>query len=332
MTTASGADPGSGTLVAPRIAFARRAAGKTNPIGVHAGTWTAGWSDDAARSAIAGAAEAGFDLIEIPLPTPDERNAAFTRTLLEASGLDAVVSLALGVDTDINTDDPRVSARGEQQLTDAVDYAAAIGAGYVGGVTFSAMTKYAHPATPASRANSLAVLHRVAETARGLGVLIGLEYVNRYESNLLNTAAQTAEFIEELEVLGADNVLLHIDTYHANLEEPSLAHAVRDAGPLLGYLHLAENHRGRLGTGSLDWSGLFGALAASGYSGPLTFESFSADVASAATRDEIGLWRTLWSDPAEVSAQAAEFIARGLDEAAASGAGAPTTAVPRSVA
>lgn len=295
------------------IPFTRAAASRSNPLGVHAGVWVNEWSATSARTAIEGSAGAGFDLIEIPLPNGSGTAAAtagsaLTRALLEDSGIDAVVSLALGVDTDINTEDDTASARGEQKLLDAVAFAREIGAHYVGGVTFSAMTKYAHPATDASRANSLAVLTRVAAAARDADVRIGLEYVNRYESNLLNTAAQTAAFIGDLQERGAGNVLLHIDTYHANIEELSQTDAVRDAGPLLGYLHLAESHRGRLGTGTIDWAALFRALAASGYKGPLTFESFSSDIVSPATRNDIGLWRNPWHDPAEVARHAAEFL------------------------
>jgi D-psicose/D-tagatose/L-ribulose 3-epimerase len=314
----------------PGIRFERAAKSLANPLGVHAGVWVKDWSATSARSAIEGSARAGFDLIEIPLPDASGEAAAaagsaLTRTLLDDNGIDAVVSLALGADTDVNTEDPAVSARGEQKLLDAVAFARGIGAHYVGGVTFSAMTKYAHPATGASRANSLAVLTRVAAAAREAGVKVGLEYVNRYESNLLNTAAQTAAFIGDLRERGAENVLLHIDTYHAHIEELSQADAVRDAGPLLGYLHIAENHRGRLGTGSINWAGLFGALASSGYRGPLTFESFSSDIVSAATRDDIGLWRNPWNDPAEIAQHAARFL-RGQLAASAGRAITPATA------
>jgi D-psicose/D-tagatose/L-ribulose 3-epimerase len=301
-------------LFDPSIPFVRAAASTPNPIGVHAGTWVNDWSTASARRAIEGSARAGFDLIEIPLPShrATAASAATTRALLDDNGIDAVVSLALDTETDINTEDSAVSVRGEEKLLDAVTFAREIGASYVGGVTFSAMTKYRHPATGVSRTNSLDVLTRVAATAYDADVRIGLEYVNRYESNLLNTAAQTAVFIADLKERGAYNVLLHIDTYHANIEELSQADAVKDAGELLGYLHMAESHRGRLGTGTINWTGLFEALATTGYKGPLTFESFSSDIVSPAARDDIGLWRNPWSDPAEVATHAATFLREHL--------------------
>lgn len=41
--------------------------------------------------------------------------------------------------------------------------------------------------------------------------------------------------------------------------------------------------RGYLGTGSVDFTGLFRGLAAIRYSGPITFESFSSEVRSTTT-------------------------------------------------
>ena len=280
-----------------------------NALGVHAGVWVGDWADDSARFAIESSAAIGYDFIEIPAVDPREIDLAHTVRLLESSGLGAVVSLALDADTDINTEDAEVSARGEALLNTAVDFAGAIGADYVGGVTYSAMIKYDHPATPASRENSLAVLRRVAGRASASGIRIGIEYVNRYESNLLNTAAQTARFIREL---GADNVLLHLDTFHANSEELSLPAAVRDAGSLLGYIHASESHRGLLGTGVLDFPALFGELAATGYAGPITFESFSSAVLPRSTSNTIGLWRESWTDPYVAAREAHAFLREQL--------------------
>ena len=285
----------------------------TNPLGIHAGVWVGDWTDDSARYAIESSAEAGYDLIEIPAVDPRTANLAHTVRLLAENRIDAVVSLALDASTDINTEDATVSERGEQLLSRTVDFARDIGARYIGGVTYSAMVKYTQPATDASRANSLAVLGRTAAKAKLSGISIGVEYVNRYESNLLNTAAQTVRFITDL---GADNVLLHLDTFHANSEELSLASAVRDAGDLLGYIHASESHRGHLGTGILDFPGLFRQLALSGYTGPITFESFSSVIHPRATANTIGIWRDPWTDPALAARNAHAFLSAQLAAAA----------------
>lgn len=283
-----------------------------NPIGIHAGVWVGDWTPASAEHAIRESARAGFDLIEIPVRDPGTTDLALTRRLLADNGLGAVVSLALGENVDINTENAEVSERGERMLNDAVAFARGIGAPYIGGVLYSKMAKYTHAASAASRDNSLAVLRRVAAKADDAGIRLGMEYVNRYESNLLNTAGQTVEFIHDL---GADNVLLHLDTFHANLEEPDQATAVRDAGELLGYIHAAENHRGYLGSGSIDWPGLFRQLVLSGYTGPITFESFSSDVVGQDTADDIGLWRNLWDDPADLARSANLFLRSNLETA-----------------
>jgi len=285
----------------------------TNPLGIHAGVWVGDWTEASARYAIESSAQAGYDLIEIPAVDPRSTDVEHTVRLLASNGIDAVVSLALDATTDINTEDAAVSARGEELLSRTVDFARDIGARYIGGVTYSAMVKYTHPATAASRQNSLAVLRRIAAKAQASGITIGVEYVNRYESNLLNTAAETVCFIEEL---GADNVALHLDTFHANSEELSLADAVRDAGALLGYIHASESHRGHLGTGILDFPGLFRQLALSGYTGPITFESFSSVIHPRETANTIGIWRDPWTDPAVAAGNAHAFLGAQLAAAA----------------
>jgi D-psicose/D-tagatose/L-ribulose 3-epimerase len=280
-----------------------------NPLGIHAGVWVGDWADDSARYAIESSAQAGYDLIEIPAVDPRSVDLGHTVRLLAENGIDAVVSLALDASTDINTEDRAVSDRGEALLSRTVDFARDIGARYIGGVTYSAMVKYTRPATAASRENSLSVLRRIAAKAQESGISIGVEYVNRYESNLLNTAAQTVRFIRDL---AADNVLLHLDTFHANSEELSLAAAVQDAGDRLGYIHASESHRGHLGTGILDFPGLFRQLAHSGYTGPITFESFSSAIHSRSTANTIGIWRDPWTDPAQAARNAHAFLGAHL--------------------
>ncbi|RXZ48479.1 sugar phosphate isomerase/epimerase family protein [Agromyces binzhouensis] len=279
-----------------------------NRLGVHAGVWGFDWSPAAAERTIAGAAAAGFDVLEVP--AIDRADAALldgpaTRRLLERHGIGATVSLALSFDDDITSPDASVAGRGERRLTEAVRFASELGATFVGGVVYSAMGRYLEASTDAGRSRSLDVLRRVAALAAGDGITLGVEYVNRYESNLLNTAAQTIRFLEDL---GAANAVLHLDTFHAHVEEIDLPAAVAIAGDRLGYVHASESHRGRLGTGATDWPALCRAFATAGFDGTITVETFSSAVLTAAASADIGLWRPMWHDPDTLAAQSRAFL------------------------
>jgi D-psicose/D-tagatose/L-ribulose 3-epimerase len=290
-------------------------AGGLPPLGVHAGLWGFGWAPQQADRTIGAAARAGYDLIEVPAVDRSVLDWRDTAAALQRHGIAPAVSLALGPDDDITSPDPAVVARGRHRLAEAVAFAAAIGSTYVGGVTHSAMRRYLEPPTAAGRASAVATLRDVADEAAAQGVTLGVEYVNRYESNLLNTAAQALAFVEDV---GADNVVVHLDTFHAALEEADVVAPVAVAGHRLGYVHASENHRGALGTGTLDWPRLLRALLAAGYAGPITVESFARDVVGPASAVDIGLWRAQWTDPDEVAETSVRFLRAQLAAAALS--------------
>ena len=171
------------------------------------------------------------------------------------------------------------------------------------------MAKYDRPPTVAGRTNLVGALQRLASRASDLGVTVGLEVVNRYESNVVNTAAQAVQLVGEI---GARNVVVHLDSYHANIEETSMAAAVAACGRHLGYVHIGESHRGYLGSGSVDFDGLFDALKASGYAGTVTFESFSSAVVSPDLSNRLGIWRDLWDDGMDLAVHARDFIVNRL--------------------
>ncbi len=276
-----------------------------NKIGVHALVWVGGWSEAESEKAIASTAELGYDLIEIPLLDPANVDAAVTARQLETQGVGPATSLGLGADNDISSADPEVVARGEATLNDAVRVARDIGATYLGGVLYSMLGKYPGPPTEVGRGNSVEVLARIAETAKAAGITLGLEPVNRYESNIINTGAQALAFIDET---GADNIVVHLDTYHMNIEDGDLAAAIEGCGDRLGYFHVGESHRGYLGTGTIDFRTIFRSLAKIGYDKPITFESFSSAVVDPKLSNVLAVWRNLWDDGADLARHAKAFI------------------------
>lgn len=291
-----------------------------NRIGIHAGVWGFDWSPAAADRVISSAASLGYDLIEIPAIDPGRHSAVDTRASLRRHGLESTVSLALTTADDITSADGSIVARGERRLLDAVRFAADIGARFVGGVVYSAMGRYSAPASAEGRDGSLAVLRRVAVAAAADGITLGVEYVNRYESNLLNTAGQTLDFLDELD---APNAVLHLDTFHAHVEEADITDPVTLAGDRLGYIHASESHRGPLGTGSLDWPRLTRALVTEGYRGDITVETFSSAMLTDDETADIGVWRRLWDDPDRLAAHSLDFLRRQLHEASVVPTSAP---------
>ena len=276
-----------------------------NLLGVHALVWVGGWSKDQCREAIKNSAEAGYGLIEIPALDPKSIDVEHTKATLKEFGLKGACSLGLSFDADINNDDSEIAKRGEARLMDALNVVEHLGGDYLGGVIFSALGKYKFPPTKKARDNAVAALKRLAIAAQAKGITLGLEPVNRYESNLLNTGSQALEMIKDI---GEPNVVVHLDIYHMNIEEQDLVSPVLEAGNKLGYVHIGASHRGPLGTGNIDFDSFFGALAKIGYKGTITFESFSSTVVAPDLSSTLGIWRNLWTDNKSMAKSAREYI------------------------
>ena len=276
-----------------------------NLLGVHALVWVGGWSKDQCREAIKNTAEAGYGLIEIPALDPKSIDVEHTKATLKEFGLKGACSLGLSFDADINNEDSQIVQRGEARLMDALNVVENLGGDYLGGVIFSALGKYKLPPTKKSRDNAVVALKRLAIAAQAKGITLGLEPVNRYESNLLNTGSQALEMIKDI---GEPNVVVHLDIYHMNIEEQDLVSPVLQAGSKLGYVHIGASHRGPLGTGNIDFDSFFGALAKIGYKGTITFESFSSTVVAPDLSSTLGIWRNLWTDNKSMAKSAREYI------------------------
>jgi len=280
-----------------------------NPLGIHALVWAGGWSHEECEHAVRSTSEAGYDILEIPALDPASIDIPHTKAVLAEHGVRGVCSLGLDLDADISSPDPDVVARGQARLADALAVVTGIGGDYLGGAVFSALAKYDRPLDPRGRENMIAGLRTLARDAAAHGVTVGLEPVNRYESNAINTVADALAVIDEV---GEPNVVVHLDVYHANIEETDFVSPVRGAGSRLGYVHIGESHRGYLGTGTIDFPAFFGALRDTGYAGPVTFESFSRAVVSADLSDRLAVWRDLWSDGMDLAVHARNFIADAL--------------------
>ncbi len=278
-------------------------------IGCHGLVWSGTFDEQGFALACEHTERAGFDQIEIPLLDPFAFDVAAGRQALRDHPLQVAASLGLPEGCDISTDDDEQVAAGERLLRRALEVVAELGGDYLVGVIYAMLKKYPEPATAAGRANSQRVLAAISERAAELGITLALEVVNRYESNLFNTARGALAFLDEI---GDPRIKVHLDSYHMNIEEADQFSPVLDCGDRLGYVHIGESHRGYLGSGTVDFDALFRALHQIGYAGPITFESFSTAVVHPDLSRSLAVWRNLWDDSDDLGAHANTFIRNKL--------------------
>ncbi|WEX08974.1 sugar phosphate isomerase/epimerase family protein [Chelativorans sp. AA-79] len=277
-------------------------------FGVHSLVFSDRWDGESAPAICRRAAEMGYELIEVLMFDPATLNREATRRAIAESGLGLRLGMALGPAADISSDDPETARRGKETVALALEIASELGAPAVSGITYAAFNNYVAPQTERQVEQVAEALGRLDIRAGELGVRLGVEPVNRYESYMVNTLDQAAALIGKA---GGKNMFVHMDTFHMNIEESDIAAAILRNAPMLGYAHVADSHRGVLGTGNFDLDGYFRALAAIGYAGDLTFEGFSSRMLGPGLVGGVRLWREAWADSAETARLALEAMRTG---------------------
>ena len=256
-------------------------------FGVHTSMWTMNWDRAGAERAVEGAKKYNVDFIEIPMLRPHEVDTDHTRALLEKSGLRAVCSLGLPQECWASVHPEKAG----EYLKFALDKTKACGAEALSGVTFGGIGERTGVSpTEQEYSNIAKALSVGAAHAKKIGLLFGIEPVNRYENHLINTGWQARDMIHRV---GADNIFIHLDTYHMNIEEKGAGNGILDAREFLKYIHLSESDRGTPGEGTCDWDEVFSTLAAIGFKGGLAMESFIN------MPPEVGFGLAVWRPVAE---------------------------------
>jgi D-psicose/D-tagatose/L-ribulose 3-epimerase len=281
-------------------------------IGIHSFVWSASSAQANLERTLAKTKEAGFDLIEFSYLDPADVDIRGLARRIADLGLGVAISIGLPGDGDISSADKAIAARGVEILKDTIALTRDLGGQKIGGILSTSHGLQTLAPTRDQWQRSAGTLAKVAETAKAAGVTLNLEIVNRFESNLLNTAAQGLAFIEDT---GSDNIFLHLDTFHMNIEEADVGLAIRHAASKIGYVHIGESHRGFLGTGNIDFAAIFDALTAIGYNDDLSFESFSSEIVDENLSKKTAIWRNLWTDNLALAKHARAFIGLGLETA-----------------
>ena len=236
------------------------------------------------------AAALGFDAVEVFPRSAEEINARELKTLLDQHKL-KLAGMGTGagwVVRKLRLTDPDTEVRRK-----ARDFAAGIvdlaGSFNAPAILGSMQGRWEGQVTREQALGWLAeALEQLGPRAHALGVPLLFEPLNRYETNLLNTVADTEKFLSGLR---SQNVKILCDLFHMNIEETDVAHALRTAGPRLGHIHFADSNRRAMGFGHTRLQPIAEALRDIGYSGPVSAEVVPLPSSVAAAEQTIKAYR-----------------------------------------
>ena len=254
--------------------------------------------------------EIGFDGVEIPIFEPGSMEVDAIRRRAEENDLALTACGALPQATRFYGEDPAPREAAASYLKDTVRVVAELGAEIICGPLYKPVGD-TDESLPLSRQREETAkrMAPLAAEAEEKGVVLAFEPLNRFETNLVNTAEQGVEFCERV---GTGAAKLLLDTFHMHIEEKDSAEALRRAGSagLLAHFHASENDRGVAGSGQVRWGEVARALAGASYDGWVVLESFSQS--NEAIRTAVSCWRPFYPSPEEFMREGLAFVQSAL--------------------
>lgn len=258
------------------------------------------WTPEGGLYAIQQTSKSGFDLLEILLPPTMEFDARMVKKQLNACDLQAVCSFNLPKEAHI----PFYPKEAVRLIKQALDKTALLDVDFLGGVLHSGIGVFSgYQRTKEEESILCDVWSEIAVYALKLGITVGIEPINRYESYVCTSAAEVLFFINQVNM---PNLVLHLDTFHMNIEESDFYNPVIIAGDKLRHLHMTESDRGMLGEGNVHWDDLFRGLSQIDFKGNLVLENFTNQISGMA--GAVSLWRPSKYNALELAKGSLEFM------------------------
>jgi D-psicose/D-tagatose/L-ribulose 3-epimerase len=230
---------------------------------------------------------AGYDGVEIPIfeGTPDHY--AWLGGELDKLGLGRTTVSVLGPGCNPLSPDKSQQKAALERAKWVIDCNAALGSPILAGPMHSELGFFTgQGATKAERARAVNFHRKAGDHAAKKNVRLALEALNRFETYLLNTMEQLADYLDSVD---HSSVKAMYDTFHCNIEEKDPIAAIKTIRKHLIHVHISENDRGTPGRGHLPLAETYKALRAAKYDGWMTIEAFGRALPelAAATR----VWR-----------------------------------------
>ena len=246
---------------------------------------------------------AGYDGVELPMFNLDLDYAAIGSRLDDIGLARTAVTVRTEDDNPISPDAAN-RAKGVELTKKTLDCCAAAGVQTLVGPYHSALGLFSG-AGPTDDEWKWGVdsMRQVAEHAGSVGVMLGVEALNRFECYLLNTHADSTRFVREVDHPYCG---MMYDTFHCNIEEKNVTEAVKAGGDKLVHIHISENDRSTPGAGGVNWQENFDAIVACGYDSWLVIEAFGLALPELAAATKI--WRRMFDDEVTLASEGLKFM------------------------
>jgi D-psicose/D-tagatose/L-ribulose 3-epimerase len=255
--------------------------------------------------------EWGFDGVEFPMFDLDGSPWGELGKICDDLGLGRTVVAVLPPGANVIGDEQAERTAGTDFLKGCLDASVALGAEVVCGPLYAPVGRLVgRGPTPQEFDRAVQGLQVVGACASTTDVLLSVEPLNRFETYFLNCQADAARLVD---AIGMPSVGQQYDTFHANIEEKSIRHAIEAGGQRINHVHVSANDRATPGEDHVPWKETFEALKAVRYDGWLTIEAFGSWLPSLAGATCI--WRTLAPSAEHIARRGHEFIAHTWEAA-----------------
>jgi D-psicose/D-tagatose/L-ribulose 3-epimerase len=251
----------------------------------------------------------GADMVEI---TPGDEFKKLPpeklRRKLEAVGLEATVCTALGAAHDISSADSTVRQNGIGFVKELAGWAREIGARFIGGPIYSELGKKRYLSDRERKAEwnrAADSLKRIGDDIGKKGVTVALEPINRFEIDMMNTAAQAYAMCEQVK---SPSIKMMLDTFHMNIEDKKIGDAIKASKKHLVHMHFCSNNRGIPGDDHIPWAEVKQALSDINYAGYGVIESFAQGQVAAFAN----IWRPLVKNQDDIPREGLKFLKKTL--------------------
>ncbi|NEU69805.1 sugar phosphate isomerase/epimerase [Spirosoma agri] len=246
----------------------------------------------------------GFEFVEIPINDTNVDKWTRIGQQLAELGLGVQACTLCGPEYSLISADESVRRAGIDYLKSIVDCASLAGATILMGPFYAGFKAFTgKPATADEWAWSVAGMREVAEHAQTKGVLLAMEYLNRFETYLLTCADELVRYVEAVD---HPNCGAAFDTFHANMEEKNIGDALRKVAPYLMHVQISENDRSTPGHGHINFDDVFSALQEVEYTGPIAIEAFGPNPPALAAATHI--FRPMFESPEQLAVDGLAFI------------------------